>query len=394
MFGFFQGDSPALVSTVSRSCAMMPSFELARQELSRHGIDLDSKTVRGISERLGEQILTTRTRDLMAWREGELPAGEELAGKRIAVEIDGGRTRLRENRRPQRRRNGRITRRRRYDAEWREPKLLTIFEIDKQGRMKKRSRAWIDGTFQGPDHVMELVALHLHRLGAAKAKCVVFLSDGAPWIWDRLDWVEQKVGLPSARTYRVLDWCHAVHHVSLALAALNLSDEARRRMYRRLRIDLRAGRVDLVLKELRDRSRDQPEDSAVWGEIRFLEKHAPHMAYQSARRRRLPIGSGAIESTIRRVVNLRLKGNGIMWVQENAEAILVLRAAAVTDRWEETLAHARNAMAQSSRLDWEWSAPDIPHELNRRPPPSKPPRHTQPPRAQTLENKQPIAMLT
>ena len=30
---------------------------------------------------------------------------------------------------------------------------------------------------------------------------------------------------------------------------------------------------------------------------------------------------GAIESTIRRVINLRLKGNGIYWTEDNAEAI-------------------------------------------------------------------------
>jgi hypothetical protein len=36
------------------------------------------------------------------------------------------------------------------------------------------------------------------------------------------------------------------------------------------------------------------------------------------------LGSGAIESSIRRVINLRLKGNGIFWLEENAEAILAL----------------------------------------------------------------------
>ena len=34
------------------------------------------------------------------------------------------------------------------------------------------------------------------------------------------------------------------------------------------------------------------------------------------------MGSGAIESTIRRVINLRLKGNGIFWTEDNAEAVI------------------------------------------------------------------------
>ena len=88
--------------------------------------------------------------------------------------------------------------------------------------MKRGSRPWIDGTFQGPDECMELVALHLHRLGVAQAEVVTFLADGAQWIWERLAWVERRVGLPAERVVRVLDWCHAVHDVSLALEALAL----------------------------------------------------------------------------------------------------------------------------------------------------------------------------
>ena len=133
--------------------------------------------------------------------------------------------------------------RRKFKVEWREPKVLIIFEMNRQGRMAPRSRAWIDGTFAGPDEALELLALHLHRLGAAQAKAVVFLADGAPWIWDRLDWVVQRVGLPAARTARVLDFCHAVHHISLALQALGLEDAQRQRLYQQCRKWLRAGQV-------------------------------------------------------------------------------------------------------------------------------------------------------
>src|SRR5215469_10727409 len=75
------------------------------------------------------------------------------------------------------------------------------------------------------------------------------------------------------------------------------------------------------------------------------------------------LGSGAIESAIRRVVNLRLKGNGILWEVENAEAMLALRAAALTGRWEEALDHARQTMARDRRVDWRWRSPDMLAEL-------------------------------
>jgi hypothetical protein len=80
---------------------------------------------------------------------------------------------------------------------------------------------------------MELLAFHLHRLGAARAKAVSFVSDGAPWIWNRLDWVVGRAGLDPKRTERVLDCCHAAHHVSLALLALGLAEPERTATYRR-----------------------------------------------------------------------------------------------------------------------------------------------------------------
>jgi hypothetical protein len=62
---------------------------------------------------------------------------------------------------------------------------------------------------------------------AALANVVTFVTDGAPWIWKRLDWIVTQVGLGPFRVVEVLDWCHAVHHVSVALAALSLADGQR-----------------------------------------------------------------------------------------------------------------------------------------------------------------------
>ena len=43
---------------------------------------------------------------------------------------------------------------------------------------------------------------------------------------------------------------------------------------------------------------------------------------------------------------------------------LVLRAAALTGRWQETMEKAQAAMAADRRRDWDWEAPDIVVELN------------------------------
>ena len=76
------------------------------------------------------------------------------------------------------------------------------------------------------------------------------------------------------------------------------------------------------------------------------------------------------------MINLRLKGNGIYWEEENAEAMLVLRAAVLTGRWQEAMERVHTAMATDRRRDWQWEAPDIEAELNSgapiKPPASQP----------------------
>jgi hypothetical protein len=47
----------------------------------------------------------------------------------------------------------------------------------------------------------------------------------------------------------------------------------------------------------------------------------------------LPSGSGAIERTVRRVVNLRLKGPSLFWGRASAEALLLRRSYYTAGRW-------------------------------------------------------------
>jgi hypothetical protein len=248
--GIIEGSTPALVSRVGRQCALLPSYQSVQRELAAAGTSLGIKVVHRIARQLGAAVLTCRSRDLLRWRAGTLTPGTELAGKRVAAMIDGGRTRLRTVIRKQKGRGKNKKRRRRYKAEWREPKLLILFEIDKQGRMQKKTRPWIDGTFAGPDEAMELLALHLHRLGATQAEVVVFVADGAPWVWERLDWVQRRVGLSAEQLVQVLDWCHAGHNLSLALLALGLPEQERQQHYQELRSCLREGWWGLVVDHL------------------------------------------------------------------------------------------------------------------------------------------------
>src|SRR3954453_13982177 len=127
-----EGCSPNAQSEVGRLVGLLP-IEQARAELARQGLELDEKAIRRIAGELGAQILASRTRALMRFRRGELPAGSEFTGKSVAVGIDGGRVRGRTV-------VGRIRisgkpKRKKVKVEWREPKGVILFEVDKKGRM-------------------------------------------------------------------------------------------------------------------------------------------------------------------------------------------------------------------------------------------------------------------
>jgi len=143
--------------------------------------------------------------------------------------------------------------------------------------MVKKSRATIDGTFQGPDALAEIVAMHVHRLGAADAMSVTFVADGATWIWDRIPAIVAKAGLKSVTVHEVLDNCHAAHHISLALKAFGLTEQERMAHYRELRTCLRNGQWQQVVDDLTDLSTLLESDSnalsAMQTEIAYLQKH-------------------------------------------------------------------------------------------------------------------------
>ena len=365
VLGIQEGSSPALVREVGRQVALLPSYALSREELARRGLDLDIKEIYGIGKYAGAAALTYRRRLLEQYRAGLLPAGREWTGKRLGVFVDGGRTKIRTTTRRQRGRGQHKSQRRRYRTAWREPKLLIIVELDERGRMVTGSKPVLDGTFAGPNELMELLAMYLHLLGAASAQLLSFGADGAPWVWERWDWVIQRVGLKANQVTKTLDWCHAVHHISLALEHVVQDKEVRRRLFKKLRKWLKQGAWWEVVVELSQRAKDLPDDHAVWTELNYLERHGEkgHVDYARFRRRGVPLGSGAIESAIRRVINLRLKGNSISWYEENAEGMLLLRCLVLSKRWDDTFVQTSASLASNRRLDWAFRSPDMPAQL-------------------------------
>src|SRR3954468_13336790 len=167
--------SAAVVSEISKFVAMLGSLEEVEQVLSDGGRSLDFKTIRTIAYRFA-------ARARAAQRVAGLNWGETVAGRRVVLPTDGGRIRPRRTTAGPRTAKGRN----RYRTDWREPKLLIIYVVDEDGQMDRGFLAVIDGALGGPDAIFQLMEFYLSELKITTADEVLFVADGARWIWNRV----------------------------------------------------------------------------------------------------------------------------------------------------------------------------------------------------------------
>jgi len=286
--------------------------------------------LRRLFQALADEGLAQRTQAL---DQGELPAGsqgESLAGKRAVITFDGGRVRTRKQRRGHRRESGYHG----FDSPWQEPRLLVIYTLDEKGRKQRQELPLYDGVLTSASRLFQLVKQYLIALNAAQAELLVFVADGAPEHWDAVTELIKALGLVPGQVVEVLDWAHAIEHLTKALDACgNLSQKQRESWLNKQRKRLKQGKLSLVLSDLESLCRGR-RATKIRKEIDYLEKHAHRLRYDQFKKAGIPLGSGAVESAIRRVVNLRMKGNGIFWVPQNAERMLFLRCQLLSGRWQ------------------------------------------------------------
>lgn len=322
VLGIYDRCTPALAAEVSLFAAMLGSLDEAQAVLADRGVELDTKTVRLIAyhyaarARLEQQMESTAFED-------------SVAGRRVVISSDGGRMRLRENKRGPKTSKGR----RRYTGAWREPKVLIVYVVDAEGKREARFAPVIDATLKGPDAVFALLRTYLQRLGIAQADQVLFIADGAPWIGKRVPLLVQALGLAAEQVHELLDFYHAAQHLGqVAALRQDWSAKARSRWRNQQRRLLLQGQVEQVIAAVRDICRGR-NSKTIRTHRDYFVKNQGRMAYAKLMAMQMPIGSGAIESTVRRVINLRLKGPSIFWCRASAEAVLLLRSYYKAGRW-------------------------------------------------------------
>ncbi|MBI3732275.1 MAG: ISKra4 family transposase [Chloroflexi bacterium] len=177
-----------------------------------------------------------------------------------------------------------------------------------------------------------LSLVETQRRGLESAQRVAALADGAEWIQGLIDYHR-----PDA--VRILDFAHAAEYLTALGASVHGEHTPALKQWlvepcHRLKHE--GGQA--LLPELHRWSESQPQPERRAEALAYLDKRLAQMAYPHFRAQGWPIGSGAVESANKLVVEARLKGAGMHWERTHVNPMLALRNVVCSDRWDEAWA--------------------------------------------------------
>jgi hypothetical protein len=221
-------------------------------------------------------------------------------------------------------------------GEWAEVKTLALGEVEPttaaDGSVRIRTTALsYFSRLTDAETFRELARGELQRRSTAAATVVCAVQDGA-------DWQRRFVDYHRPDAVRILDFPHAIEHLATVGRAVFGPGTAAFSDWLGVQAHtFKHGDPDQVLSTVRtldlttavdpDAARHRAEALA------YFEKRRAQIAYADFRARGYPIGSGAVESANKLVVEARLKGSGMRWDRASVSPMVCLRDLLCSDRW-------------------------------------------------------------
>lgn len=322
--GFVGRCTMLLGSAVVQAALLCPSYELARKTLQSHAITLNVKTIRRLVMSLGKRAIEHR---------GQISLSENdiAVGKTILICLDGGRLRIRKTKRGRKRKG---QKRQGFHSNWREPLQFVIQTINEEGVACKDHLPIYDATMGKIDFAFDLLEEYLSNMSISNADRVVFCGDGARSYWKRIEPMMKRLGV--VNHHEVIDYTHAKQNLNEVIDMLprNLTAKEVSKISEEWKELLWMGNVDEIEAQIKTQiSYPKKREKALTKFDNYFKKNRERVQYASMQEEQLPIGSGCVESAIRRVVNLRMKSPGIFWKRETAEHMLFLRSQLLSGRW-------------------------------------------------------------
>lgn len=307
--GIIGGCTPGAARLLGRTAAQLPYGESCQQLEELAGITVEASQLQRLVQLLGPPA-QDRLIELPGLRCGAVP--------QFYVSVDGtGVPMIRAEL------AGRAGRGPDGQARTREIKLAALFTQtarDAEGRPIRdpQSTTYL-ASFVSSDQFGGLVRRAALARGLAQAQRVIFLGDGAAWVWEIA-----RTCFPQA--VLILDYYHASEHVGALAHAIYDDAGAAQNWAVRWRSLIYDGELDVLLSEARAAADPTPSE-AVQRELDYLEGHRARMDYRHYREQGWFIGSGVVEAGCKRVIGQRLKQSGMFWRESGATAIASLRCA-------------------------------------------------------------------
>lgn len=212
------------------------------------------------------------------------------------------------------------------EEKWKEMKLARLFNREDSVSISK-NRGYIGNS-------LYIAHLGNHRTFLKKVEHhvdimanVVFIADGAPWIWK---WVESMY--PESR--QILDFYHARQHLC-QYADLAMPDKVQKENWLSLQtlLLLNDGVEKVIDNILRIKHGSKKARSEKQKILEYYSTHKDRMKYQTYRESGLMIGSGPIEAAHKNVIQQRMKLSGQRWTMKGAQQMANLRALKKSNQW-------------------------------------------------------------
>lgn len=161
-------------------------------------------------------------------------------------------------------------------------------------------------------------------VGADRARILVFICDGAVWIWNLIVHY-----FPNA--IQIVDWYHAVDRLKrIAEEAFPQANE-RQTWLEQSTEDLWQGRVEAVIEacQLLEKKSNFAKQALL-----YYANNRERMRYAQFRAAGYLIGSGVIESGCKQIVTQRLKLPGAQWHVAGAVLVAKARTAWMSGNWK------------------------------------------------------------
>lgn len=166
---------------------------------------------------------------------------------------------------------------------------------------------------------------------------LVFVCDGAPWIWKLIE-------RHFSHAVQIVDWYHASEYLPpMAEAAFGQDTPEYHAWLEQTRTLLWEGQIDDLIHDCQLLAAIPAAAQAVHQAVSYFTHNQKRMDYARFRQLGYFIGSGTVESAGKQIASLRLKRAGARWTEAGAVATAKARAAWLSNQWDD-LATLRAAL--------------------------------------------------